>query len=62
MFQVLDHAHVVFTGGLSQATQYIIEHYGFVDEAIRTGIRITLAYPVCSGMAMSEMDDDILDD
>lgn len=41
MFQVLDHAAVVYTGELSQTTQYIIEHYGKkLDEAIRSGIKI----------------------
>ncbi len=41
MFQVLDHAAVVYTGELSQTTQYIIEHYGQkLDEAIRSGIKI----------------------
>lgn len=41
MFQVLDHADIVYTGELSQATQYVIEHYGTkLDEAIRSGIRI----------------------
>jgi hypothetical protein len=41
MFQVLDHAAVVYTGELSQTTQYILEHYGKkLDEAIRAGIKI----------------------
>jgi hypothetical protein len=41
MFQVLDHAAVVYTGELSQTTQYILEHYGKkLDEAIRSGIKI----------------------
>jgi hypothetical protein len=41
MFQVLDHAAVVYSGELSQTTQYIIEHYGKkLDEAIRSGIKI----------------------
>ena len=41
MFQVLDHAAVVYTGELSQTTRYIIEHYGKkLDEAIRSGIKI----------------------
>jgi hypothetical protein len=44
MFQVLDHAAVVYTGELSQTTQYIIDHYGKnIDEAIRSGIKITYA-------------------
>lgn len=42
MFNVLDHADVVYTGELSQATQYVIDHYGKkLDEAIRSGIKIT---------------------
>lgn len=46
MFNVLDHARVVFTGELSQTTQYVIEHYGKkLDEAIRSGIRIVSADP-----------------
>ena len=49
MFQVLDHAAVVYTGELSQTTQYIIEHYGQkLDEAIRSGIKI--AYIEHSGL------------
>jgi hypothetical protein len=41
MFHVLDHADVVYTGDLSQTTQYVIEHYGRkIDEAVRSGIRI----------------------
>lgn len=44
MFHVLDHAAVVYTGELSQTTQYVIEHYGQrLDEAIRSGIRIVCA-------------------
>lgn len=44
MFQVLDHADVVYTGELSQTTQYVIEHYGNkLDDAIRSGIRIAYA-------------------
>jgi hypothetical protein len=44
MFQVLDHAAVVYTGELSQTTQYIIDHYGKkLDEAIRSGIKIAYA-------------------
>ncbi|MCX7167879.1 MAG: hypothetical protein NTV11_16610 [Rhodocyclales bacterium] len=47
MFHVLDHAGVVYTGELSQATQYIIEHYGNkLDEAIRSGIKITWTDPL----------------
>lgn len=46
MFQVLDHATVVYIGELSQTTQYVIEHYGKrLDEAIRSGIRIAYADP-----------------
>lgn len=42
MFHVIDHAAVVYTGELSQATQYVIEHYGDgLDAAIRAGIKIT---------------------
>ncbi len=49
MFQVLDHAAVVYTGELSQTTQYIIEHYGKkLDEAIRSGIKIIYTDPVQS--------------
>jgi hypothetical protein len=49
MFQVLDHAAVVYTGELSQTTQYIIEHYGKkLDEAIRSGIKITYTDPIQS--------------
>ncbi len=41
MFHVLDHADVVYTGELSQATRYVIEHYGVrLDDAIRSGIKI----------------------
>lgn len=41
MFHVLDHAEVVYSGDLSQATRYVIEHLGkSLDEAIRSGIRI----------------------
>lgn len=46
MYQVLDHATVVYVGELSQTTQYVIEHYGKkLDEAIRSGIRIAYAEP-----------------
>lgn len=46
MFQVLDHAIVVYIGELSETTQYVIEHYGKkLDEAIRSGIRIAYADP-----------------
>jgi hypothetical protein len=41
MFHVLDHADVAFSGNLSQATQYVIEHSGkTLDDAIMSGIRI----------------------
>ncbi len=41
MFHVLDHADLVYSGDLSQATQYILERSGKrLDEAIRSGIRI----------------------
>jgi hypothetical protein len=41
MFHVLDQADVVYTGDLSQSTQYVIEHYGKkIDEAVRSGIKI----------------------
>lgn len=46
MFQVLDHATVVYIGELSQTTQYVIERYGKkLDEAIRSGIRIAYVDP-----------------
>ena len=46
MFHVLDHADVVYTGELSQTTQYVIEHYGQkLDDAIRSGIKIVYADP-----------------
>lgn len=49
MFNVLDHADVVYTGELSQATQYVIEHYGKkLDDAIRSGIKIAYIAPACS--------------
>lgn len=36
MFNVVNNAIVVYTGELSQATQYIIEHFGTdLDDAIR---------------------------
>jgi hypothetical protein len=50
MFQVLDHAAVVFSGELSQTTQYILDHYGKkLDEAIRSGIKITYADVIRNG-------------
>ena len=52
MFQVLDHAAVVYTGELSQTTQYIIEHYGKkLDEAIRSGIKIAYTDPLSGPFA-----------
>jgi hypothetical protein len=50
MFQVLDHAAVVFSGELSQTTQYILDHYGKkLDEAIRSGIKIAYAEVIRNG-------------
>ena len=41
MFHVLDHSDIVYTGDLSQSTQYVIDHYGKkLDEAVRSGIKI----------------------
>lgn len=41
MFHVLDHGDVVYSGELSQSTQYVIDRYGnSLDRAIRAGIRI----------------------
>lgn len=41
MFHVLDHTDLVYSGDLSQATQYVLERSGKrLDEAIRSGIRI----------------------
>ncbi len=41
MFHVLDHSDIVYSGELSQATQYVIEHTGKnLDEAICSGIKI----------------------
>jgi len=49
MFHVLDHAELVYSGELSQATQFIIEHYGYqLDEAIRSGIKIIYTDPLHS--------------
>jgi hypothetical protein len=46
MFHVLDHAALVYSGGLSQATQYVIERYGKkLDEAIQSGIKIAYTDP-----------------
>ena len=46
MFHVLDHGDVVFTGELSQTTQYVIDRYGnSLDGAIRSGVRISYADP-----------------
>ena len=58
MFHVIDHADVVYTGELSQTTQYVIEHYGSeLDEAIRSGIRITYADP---RLRLSEVGESVL--
>jgi hypothetical protein len=41
MFHVLDQSGVVYTGNLSQSTQYVAENYGNrLDEVVRSGIRI----------------------
>jgi len=49
MFHVLDHADVVYSGNLSQSTQFVIEHYGQkLDEAILSGIRILYTDPLHS--------------
>lgn len=41
MFHVIDHSDLVYSGDLSQATRYVLEHSGQrLDEAIRSGIRI----------------------
>jgi len=46
MFHVLDDAEVVYTGELSQTTQYVMDHHGdTLDGAIRSGIRISCADP-----------------
>ena len=46
MFQVLDQGDVVFTGELSQTTQYVIEHYGnTLDGAIRSNVKISYVDP-----------------
>ena len=55
MFQVLDHADVVYTGELSQATQYVIDHYDHkLDGAIRSGIRIAYADPLLQWKEVAE--------
>jgi hypothetical protein len=47
MFHVLDDTHVVYTGDLSAATRYVIEHYGTcLDDAVRSGIRILYSDPL----------------
>ena len=59
MFHVIDHADVVYTGELSQTTQYVIEHYGNeLDEAIRSGIRISYADP---HLRLYEVGESVLD-
>ncbi|MDD5175040.1 MAG: hypothetical protein PHQ05_01275 [Sterolibacterium sp.] len=46
MFHVLDHADVVYSGDLSQLTQYVTERYDKnLDEAIRSGIKIIYTDP-----------------
>jgi hypothetical protein len=46
MFHVLDHEVVVYSGELSQSTQYVIDHYGQrFDDAIRSGILILYSDP-----------------
>ena len=58
MFHVLDHEVVVYTGELSQSTQYVIEHYGKrFDDAIRTGILILYTDPLHS---LNDVTKDIL--
>lgn len=59
MFHVLDHADVVYTGELSQATQYVIDHYGNkLDGAIRSGIRISYADPHLQWNGIAETSND----
>lgn len=59
MFHVLDHADVVYTGELSQATQYVIDHYGNkLDGAIRSGIRIAYADPHLQWNGIEETSND----
>lgn len=49
MFHVLDHNDVVYSGELSQSTEYILEHYGRkFDDAMRSGIRILYTDPLRS--------------
>jgi hypothetical protein len=56
MFHVLDHADVVYTGDLSQSTQYVIERYGKkLDEAVRSGIDILYSDARHSLMQAREM-------
>lgn len=65
MFHVLDHTDVVYTGELSQATQYVIDHYGKkLDDAIRSGIMIAysdafhkLICPRCDGTKVAHSND-----
>lgn len=41
MFHVLENTDLVYSGNLSQATQYVLEHTGKrLDDAIHSGIRI----------------------
>lgn len=46
MFHVIDHSDVVYSGDLSQSTQYMIDHYGnTLDDAIQSGIKIVYTDP-----------------
>ena len=55
MFHVLDHADVVYSGDLSQSTQYVIEHYDQnLDKAIRAGIKILYTDPLHSLSAVRQ--------
>lgn len=65
MFHVLDHEVVVYSGELSQSTQYVIDHYGKrFDDAIRSGILILYSDPAhcldsvrpCSSASRSGID------
>jgi hypothetical protein len=57
MYHVLDHEVVVYTGELSQSTQYVIEHYGKkFDDVIRSGILILYSDPAhCLHDVMNRM-------
>lgn len=57
MFHVLDHADLVYSGDLSQATQYVLEHSGKrLDDAIHSGIRI-LYSDALHGLALGRRPD-----